>query len=326
MNTNRSEEILYIEVSNYCIRILVPIMFVFGVIGNILSFIILRKGQQTSTNFYLMFVAISDAFVVVSLSFVLFLASIANINLVSVFNCQVLEGIFICSAYLSSWSLVAVATDRFIAVYFPLKAKIYCTRKKSKIICYFFFVFFFFASSIVFFGLEKSHKIRRMGSTVLNCRGRTDIIDFIYTRIMKVFDITMYSALPAALMLLLNIGIIFKITCDNKVGPTSNTMAKTSKKTTKLLLTVTTAFIVCSVPQTIISVIASYGKDTFGDGYNLFQLIYDLSSLLVILNHSVNFVMYMLTASYFRNSFLRTFCLTFNMNFRRSDTSTGCVR
>lgn len=326
MNNSSSKGFLYSQVSIYSIRVLVPILFVFGVCGNVLSFIILKKAQQTSTNFYLMFVAMSDTFVVIILSSVLFLASIANINLVSTFNCLILEGIFIYTAYLSSWSLVAVTTDRFIAVYFPLKAKIYCTRKRSKMICFLFLVFFFFSTSIVLFGLEKSSKTRRIGSTVLNCRGRTIILDFIYTRISKVFDIIMYSALPATLLLFFNTGIILKVTCENKVGPTAHTMAKTSKKTTKLLLTVTTAFIICSMPQTIISIIASYGKDTYDDDHNLLQLLFDLSSLLVILNHSINFVMYMLTASYFKKSFLRTFCLTFNKNFQRNDTSKGCMR
>ncbi|KAH8266997.1 hypothetical protein KR026_002223, partial [Drosophila bipectinata] len=123
------------EVRRVVQRILVPCVFVIGLLGNSVSiYVLTRKRMRCTTNIYLTALAITD---IAYLTFQLIL-SFQHYDYVK-YHCEIywqFYGYFVwlCDscAYISIYIAVCFTIERFIAIRYPLKRQTFCTESLAK--------------------------------------------------------------------------------------------------------------------------------------------------------------------------------------------------
>ncbi|KAF5398017.1 7 transmembrane receptor [Paragonimus heterotremus] len=114
-------------------------LFLFGLVGNVLTVVVLRTIhlRQSSTAVYLTALAIVDILYLISSllinvvnSAVLFPRDLRNY---SAWTCYMVSYVNYTLTYLSVWLIVAVTTDRAIWVAYPFRARHICTRRNAVI-------------------------------------------------------------------------------------------------------------------------------------------------------------------------------------------------
>ncbi|KAH8421394.1 hypothetical protein KR009_003801, partial [Drosophila setifemur] len=123
------------EVRHVVQRILVPCVFVIGLLGNSVSiYVLTRKRMRCTTNIYLTALAITDiAYLTCQL-----ILSLQHYDYVK-YHCEIywqLYGYFVwlcdSSAYISIYIAVCFTIERFIAIRYPLKRQTFCTESLAK--------------------------------------------------------------------------------------------------------------------------------------------------------------------------------------------------
>jgi hypothetical protein len=128
-----------------------------------------------------------------------------------------------------------------------------------------------------------------------------------------------YSAVPFGIILVSNICIILKVIASKKAAHkrvfpanANNTEEKASSGTTPmtiLLLALNVVFLVCTTPNmafyVAVSILQPYTSTALEANMILFQAI---SNMLMYTNHAVNFLLYVLSGSGFRQQTLDLFC------------------
>ncbi|XP_022215004.2 uncharacterized protein LOC111069307 [Drosophila obscura] len=123
------------EVRHVVQRILVPCVFVIGLLGNSVSiYVLTRKRMRCTTNIYLTALAITD---IAYLTFQLIL-TLQHYQYIK-YHCEIywlLYGYFVwlcdVSAYISIYIAVCFTIERFIAIRYPLKRQTFCTESLAK--------------------------------------------------------------------------------------------------------------------------------------------------------------------------------------------------
>ncbi|KAH8397938.1 hypothetical protein KR222_006676 [Zaprionus bogoriensis] len=123
------------EVRHVVQRILVPCVFVIGLLGNSVSiYVLTRKRMRCTTNIYLTALAITD---IAYLTFVLIL-SLKHYEYIK-YHCELYWRLYgfimwLCDAcaYISIYIAVCFTIERFIAIRYPLKRQTFCTESLAK--------------------------------------------------------------------------------------------------------------------------------------------------------------------------------------------------
>ncbi|XP_030563098.1 uncharacterized protein LOC115764302 isoform X3 [Drosophila novamexicana] len=123
------------EVRHVVQRILVPCVFVIGLLGNSVSiYVLTRKRMRCTTNIYLSALAITD---IAYLTFVLIL-SFKHYEYIK-YHCELYWRLYgfimwLCDAcaYISIYIAVCFTIERFIAIRYPLKRQTFCTESLAK--------------------------------------------------------------------------------------------------------------------------------------------------------------------------------------------------
>lgn len=230
------------------------IIVVVGVFLNILSFIVLtRKYMRKSTsNLYLAFLAIYDT---CSLTFNFMIGVIrgnseaANKNFQSSESLCTFHGVIVeLFNLLSVWIIVSFTIERFLMIKFPLKARTWSPRKTV--------VALIIVSA--FMTLVSMHKVAVSGfegDSVFGykaCKTRRKI----FKEIIYVY-VALNTWLPTFTIVILNLIIILELR-KNKVKRqqmSQISMTKTDERATKLLLVVSSCFVMLVLPLGIVQTI-----------------------------------------------------------------------
>jgi len=135
--TTSKPSVIYMEISvaNFIVTYLFPLTVLFGTIGNMTSFVVLmrRRMRTTSVYFFLMVLAVADTVVLYISALKTWIRAITGWELM-VYNsamCQTVMFLILFSQHMAAWTVVLVTVDRFIAVWFPLRATSLCTVTKA---------------------------------------------------------------------------------------------------------------------------------------------------------------------------------------------------
>ena len=182
-----------------------PIIIVVGILGNVLSCVVLLGThlRRQSSSVYLACLSIADTGFLMTL----FIAWLAWVN-VNVINkqgwCQLTVFLAYVSAFLSVWSVVSFTAERYIAVWHPFHRHIMCSAKRAKIlvVCLTVIGFLIYSPS-----LWTSTIVEMLGTHV--CSPDPDLIS-VANAMMNV-DTVITLVIPALIIIPLNICIVIKI-------------------------------------------------------------------------------------------------------------------
>ena len=102
-----------------------PILLVFGLVGNVLSFLVMSKRARAPppTYLYLTVLAVVDVLALYVPCVRGWLVFVADIDLMVVLHCSWYFIVYFSVCNMSVYIVVSVTVDRFIHTFFPLSAK-----------------------------------------------------------------------------------------------------------------------------------------------------------------------------------------------------------
>ncbi|KAK6189781.1 hypothetical protein SNE40_001775 [Patella caerulea] len=315
---------------------LIPPVALFGLIGNILSLIILggKKMRQFTTNILLAYLAFIDTLLLL----IVFMRKVPclvakadpitaqNIDYVMLTAPAILE--LITSRTSNLLSLV-ICCERCIAVFKPLKVKLWVTPKRM--------IFSVVAVTVIVIGLAA---VDFNYSTVIfyydNTKNRT-VAQLMYQPFFlenqqffniynNVFLTLVLRIFPMILITILTVAIITQVRrrmewLKDITHATQNTSAENDiQAVTKMLMTIVLIYIICLVPGSI-SLFISLVDSRFtgrGEFRNTQRAVSSMASFLSVVNSSANFVVYIAMNQKFSDILVQMLCC-FRKKHRRSD-------
>lgn len=227
------------------------IIVIFGVVLNSLSLFVLTRKQmrKSTTNMYLSVLAVYDI-LSLTMNFMIGVMRGQNVDINASFQrsedlCKFHGVIVELFNLLSVWIIVSFTIERFIMIKFPLRAKSLTQRRA-------FFVITGVSAAVFLFSMHKIAVSGFEGDSVFGykaCKTRRAIFpEVIY------FYVAFNTWLPTVIIVTLNSLIIREIWINKKKREqmTATSMSKSDEKATKLLLAVSTTYVVLILPLGLI--------------------------------------------------------------------------
>ncbi len=213
-----------------------------------------------------------------------------RVDLEVTLSCQLTQFLSCIGSYSSVWILTAMTIEKSFNVLFPLKAKKICTVKSAKIVCAFIITFWALVYSHILFVYRK-HEDDVNGY----CQFDFDKVPLNFPHVYAIVDLIIYSFLPSCLIFIANITIITKLISAkyHSNDQINNTLSKVSVSTSIMLVTISVAFIILTLPSCIIYTMYMMGKITN-------DKILFTAGIPYVMNHSINAALLTLIAPRFR--------------------------
>ena len=205
-------------------------------------------------------------------------------------NCKLPLFLFHFFAHYSSTILVIMSVEKFIALYFPLKAKVLCTlraAKRASVIT----AVVFIAFDAQFFFIQELRSVD--GSP--KCKYISEDYGFVIERIKSII----YTFGPFTVMTVLNLAIALKFfiltrNTGNDLESTSQALNKSATRGTVTLLLLSVTFIILTGPASLYATVTK----------TLDPILKNIFIFLQFLNHSINAVLYCVVGSKFRTELI----------------------
>ncbi|XP_067935974.1 thyrotropin-releasing hormone receptor-like [Watersipora subatra] len=327
-----SLEYVECQAERYIFMVGGPLLVALSIIGNSITFSVMlrEKLRHTATAVFIASLAVMDTMATItglSRHFILKTFGVDVRNL-SATSCSVHRFFLYISLDTSSWLLGLIAIERFIAVCKPQHYKRLRTASMALkvvgvlvLLHVVFNMHVFWTRGINWIEVEN---VNDNSSTVeLNCGYTSEESRFFWTHHQGWMVLVWYCIIPFTTMLVLDIFIIQRLyklqrTSLNRTsisrthsGVSETGLAKHTNSMTRMLLTVTLYFLIITTPVFIFTMCQSllfYNDPT--DGRTLgkeeeeklarMELIDASLTILLYLNHSINFCLYLLTGRRFR--------------------------
>ena len=255
----------------------IPLVALAGIIGNTLSFVVFvcTFMRRLSSSIYLAALAAADLGFLVCI-----LVSWArHIGINAYLHtgwCQALVYLTYVSSFLSVWYIVSFTTERYIAVYYPLRRQDLCTTRRAKFVVAGLAIVSFV---LYMFGIWTSG-VQHIPHIPPSCGPLTQHMSFVY--IADNLDTVITLILPFFTILVMNIRIAYKVAkfykerkhmslrptynfssgrfksnchrqCLQPSAPmhtrTTTLYTRTQVRVTKMLLTISTIFLLLNLPH-----------------------------------------------------------------------------
>ncbi|CAO4387923.1 unnamed protein product [Caenorhabditis nigoni] len=299
-----SKEWDYIRFNIIVVGIILPIVGVFGIVGNAISaFVYSRPEMRCSTNFYLFSLACSDTGVALTGIFLFSLETFRPFSLTVARMSGQLSAIVYpmgmiaqtCSVYFT----MCAGVDCFVQVCLPEKVRRAFSRKETVhflAICVLIFsVLYNVPHFFEGFVIDCYHKdLGGMSKEVCPATLRyNELYQSIYYKYMYAIFLAVG---PLITLIVLNTFIIGVSVFGSSASNTDDTMS---------LILVVLLFISCNTIALIINIFESYLSETLGSKINY---IVDLSNFLVVFNSSFNIIIYIKYSRPFADTLFSYFC------------------
>uniref|UniRef100_A0A0L8GX94 G-protein coupled receptors family 1 profile domain-containing protein n=1 Tax=Octopus bimaculoides TaxID=37653 RepID=A0A0L8GX94_OCTBM len=288
-----------------------------GIIGNILSFIVLtRKTMKSSTYTYLSGLAICDLLVLIT-SVLMFHKDVKYpergvIYWIDNYYSQmfpVVHPLAVTFQITSVWLTLAFTVDRYIMICHPFKAERMCDISRARRV-----VLALYIGGVIF---NIPRFLEYETNTVELPNNITRIfIKFTELGQNEVFKTTVHlwlyfifvCLIPFFTMAILNAFLIHAVHQSRKRGKAINAKEKRRNDTTVMLIGVIIIFFICQTPALISRMMWSLPTTVTSTRY---RLLNEIGNFLVILNSATNIIPYYFFGQRFRNEFWRSFCFCF---------------
>jgi hypothetical protein len=302
--------ILQYRVGWYINRNALPIISVLAVLGNTAILVTLSRIRPvTSSACFMSGLAVCDMLAILIKLLYLNMTGY-RIRLYDV-GCKVIHLLMDSLPETANWICVAMAIERCIAVWFPLKVSTLCTPKTAGWVLLGLTVCFHALGIHYLFTAEEQESWIDRGC------GTSATYLYLASEVMPWFHWAAVSFLPCTLLVVLN-GLIIaglKRAAKRKQALTSAASSaqlkhqQKERQITRMLVTVSVALIVLTTPYAVFLLVIPYW-----DYRATLQATLDYMFTAVIVvtlsefNHAVNFFLYFLSGRKFRNAFTRLIC------------------
>lgn len=311
----------------------IPIVIIFGTIGNMLSCIIMAR---KSTRKHVSSVCFRTLAVVDT--FVLFLSSLMpwvqrwylypvlqfSIQHYSQITCKLYQFIQYWPRDLSAWILVMISIERVVGVIFPYKHDIIFTKRKA--------MYYIIVLTIICGG---KNIVLILEVTYVTYDEETWSCVYQLIPANYWINICFYSFLPFVAILFCNVGILIGVTVSMYKMRANISRGSHNPKLssiTSILLAISFTFLVCSATYCVPPMYQHFflGTPAFLTDYQMamrFRSMYFVNIFVALglvtmpLNSAVNFYIYIMTGSLFRKELL----LFFKGLCKQKETGRNCV-
>lgn len=309
------------ELYRIFINTIIAFLCLFGILGNIIVFVVFWKDTvKTSASFLFQALAVVDTLFLIAVCFLFVPRSIEYYShyLQAYVHVYIFPFAMI-SQTAAMWGTVVIAVNRFIAVCMPFQAARWCTVQQAQIqfsiliICavvYCLPEFFRGYLATVVADPQQPNNSIIYNRVELTEFGKSDAYRTVYKNIMYlIFLLT----LPLVIVIYLNVRLIVALNALHKKRSEMQSLRQQQdNNVTLVLIIVIFVFIFCQAPALVNQIFWNIDalKDT-GQGCAKFHAYYrEITNMLVTFNSAVNFVIYYLFNTRFRQVFHETFtCL-----------------
>ncbi|CAF2480277.1 unnamed protein product [Rotaria sp. Silwood2] len=322
--------------------IIYSIVYILGFLGNTFALMTFssRRMRQISSSIFLLTLSISDSVALVT-SLWFFLADAFSIKLqnYSALACRLRTFFAYVFMDLSSWCLAGLAFDRYLRIRLPISSKIICTPRNALIMILIFFLTLcainghYFSPGI---GQERSEN-----RTMAHCLENRDTYPkyyYFYKIIWPKIDMIIFCFLPACIMILCNVNIVYlrKKQTYHLENPNNNrsqeeatpinmqqalngispiqkasiTHRKAMERQMSLMMAACViVFLFTTLPVTIHLILLEQvitKNQNFARNNVLFTFIFRMLRAFMYIHFASNFYLYCLTSRIFRAEFIQT--------------------
>ncbi|XP_060593814.1 G-protein coupled receptor dmsr-1-like [Ruditapes philippinarum] len=302
----------------------------FGFLANIANIVVLtRKNMITSTNVILTWLAVADLFTMLDYfpfamhfyilkdqdlqfprtrgyGWIIYLLFHANFSVVC-HSCAI-------------WLTIALATFRFVCIWFPTRGSTYCTVMKARLCAAIIFC------SVVILCVPNMI-INDMATTKSNVSDgnitkQDTVYDAVYReggaylhidKLNKMIQAILFKILPCFLLTVLTILLVVamhraykrRMALKNQGRREESDRHGEHNRTTVMLLAVVVLFLLTELPQGILTIMGLIEEKFF---LNVYQPLGDILDIMALCNNAINFVLYCTMSRQFRDTFVSTFC------------------
>ena len=314
------EEHAHYKAYTQAFRIGSPIVICVGVIGNILSLIILRskffRNVPSSVGFTLL--AIVDICILTIGFLPSWIGNITDgkheIRGMGQVGCKSHIFLTYLFAFLGPWTLVLITIERLISVVNPTAHSSICTTRNI-FIGWLVIVVVLFGANLHFiwtYELIRSSNIIT-ADIIYDCQYHSNHLDF-HNDIWPWVDFSVSFAGPFLVILVCNMAIIIVVCLNrrrysNLPGKQVSQLDKITS-TTAMSVSVSVIYLLTTSPVVIVGLLLSYGKitmDTIPQTASAY-LILILVNLVFYINSAINFLLYFMTNAHFRAAAKHLLC------------------
>ncbi|CAF1430960.1 unnamed protein product [Rotaria magnacalcarata] len=307
-NATLLEDFHYLNLGNHISTIVLSIIYAFGFMGNIFSVLTFSSTEmrELSCGILLLLLSISDILYLIT-SWWDFLNAAFNIELeyYSLIGCRFWYFFSFVFGHTSSWCLATLNLDRSLKVQMPTKSKSICTPKKALL-----FVVLVFIMLCALHGHWFSPAIgEKINGTIIHCGPRNldyPTYYFFMTKIRSITDLFIYCFLPAVVMIIANITIIYNLRQAHQVISTRRMVME--RQMIMMMSSSVAVFLLTTLPFSLYDILmgqviikyANYDQYT-----QYYTFIHRMLGLLNSSHFALNFYLYCLTSRLFRLEFIR---------------------
>jgi hypothetical protein len=309
----------------WLLQIGTPLILLIGLPGNLLSLLVLksRRFRGKSYSHYLSALTVFDSLVLIA-KFVRRLDDMmVTTGRVGVFGsygdaaCKLHNFTEHVCFLMSSWLVLCMTIERFVAVVFPFKKDTFCKPRNAVTIIMIVFTVISYSQIFRLIVIEKEHGI---------CTSPKRYLHVYVALHVYMYQLALQFMLPAVLIVVCNLTILYKIRqlrySVTRHGYTHNyTQYTKHNKTTCMLVMISFTYVVTLLPLVLLSLVIHVSVSTSpATARFILRNLKDLRFVLELIseiNYCVNFCIYVMSGAQFRYE-LRHIC-----SRRRNVSSTG---
>ncbi|CAG2196574.1 unnamed protein product [Mytilus edulis] len=291
---------------------LLPTCLILGVGGNFITFIVLNNKtfSNWTSKYFLVALSLSDNLLLLTQPFnkpVVMNLFGRDYRALSKVGCKLYFWFFKNGKMTSSWFVVLLCAERFVAVKYPFRVKsLFCKRNGLIAIAAVYIV-----QGVYNGAWSWAHNILEDGRCYPDGFNKNDPEAAILFRNMLIAGCCLYSFVPIAIMVTLTPMIIASL--QRRAKKRQEMTRNQGKdivivKITTMLLSIVITYIVCVAPVTLLHLLSFFqGVKSFGNNPKPFLIFRNVSQILEQLNYTINFFVYVVANRRFRGGVVELF-------------------